>query len=71
MRYMNQLELQRDMAQQAREARELAAKARKLEAENKRLRKALLPMTEGLVYLGSKHVKAARKALGLPEPVYS
>ena len=49
---------------------EIAKKARKLEAENKRLRKALTPMTEGLAWLGPKHVKAARKALGLPEPVY-
>ena len=71
MRYMNHIELQRDMTQMAREASELAKKARKLEAENKRLRKALAPMTEGLAWLGPKHVKAARKALGLPEPVYS
>ena len=70
MRYMNSIELQRDMNQMAHEARALAGKARKLEAENKRLRKALLPMTEGLVYLGCKHVKTARKALGLPELVY-
>ena len=62
---------QSDMAKTSREAGELAAKACKLEAENMRLRKALLPMTEGLVYLGHKHVKAARKALGIPEPVYS
>jgi hypothetical protein len=51
--------------------RELAAKARKLEAENKRLRKALIPMIEGLVFLSHKNVEAARKALGLPEPVFS
>ena len=47
MRYANHIELQRDMQQMAREARDLAAKARKLEAENKRLRKALEPMTKG------------------------
>jgi hypothetical protein len=71
MLYAKHFELIADMHQSAREARELAAKVRKLEAENKRLRKALTPMTEGLVFLNSKHVKAARKALGLPEPVYS
>ena len=41
-----------------------------LRDENARLRKALLPMTEGLCYLGSQQVAAARKALGLPEPVF-
>ena len=71
MRHMNYIEMQRDMTQMVREANELAKKARALEAENKRLRKALLPMTNGLVFLGSKHVKAARKALGLRDPVYS
>ena len=71
MRYANHIELQRDMALIYKEVRDMAAKAKKLEAENKRLRAALIPMTEGLAFLGHKHVKAARKALGLPEPVFS
>lgn len=69
MRYANHIELQRDMARMAREARELAAKARKLEAENKRLRKALEPMTRGTFWLTGADVQRAYKALGQECPL--
>ena len=69
MRYANHIELQRDMAQTAREARELAAKARKLEAENKRLRKALEPMTKGTFWINDADVRRAYKALGKEYPL--
>ena len=41
-----------------------AAKARKLEAENKRLRKALEPITSGVFFLSDADVRRAYKALG-------
>ena len=47
----------------------LAAKARKLEAENKRLRKALEPMTKGICWLGGADVRRAYKALGKEYPL--
>lgn len=52
-----------------REAKALAAKARKLEAENKRLRKALEPMIKGLFWLGVADVRRAYKALGKECPL--
>jgi nicotinate-nucleotide pyrophosphorylase len=69
MRYANHIELQRDMQQMTREARDLAAKARKLEAENKRLRKALEPMTKGTFFLSVADVRRAYKALGKEWPL--
>lgn len=62
--YANHIELQRDMAQMAREARELSVKARRLEAENKRLRKALEPITRGTFFFNDTDVQRAYKALG-------
>ena len=69
MRYANHIELQRDMQQSARDARELAAKVRKLEAENKRLRKALEPMTKGTFFLSGADMRRAYKALGKECPL--
>jgi hypothetical protein len=69
MRYANHIELQRDIQQMAREARDLAAKARKLETENKRLRKALEPMTKGTFWLSGADVRRAYKALGKECPL--
>lgn len=69
MRYANHIELQRGMAQMASEARELAAKVRKLEAENKRLRKALEPMTKGTFWISAADVQRAYKALGRECPL--
>jgi hypothetical protein len=69
MRYANKIELQRDMQQMAREARDIAAKARKLEAENKRLRKALEPMTKGTFFISGADVRRAYKALGKECPL--
>ena len=45
-----------------------AAKARKLEAENKRLRKALEPITMGVFFLSDADVRRAYKALGKEYP---
>lgn len=68
MRYMNHIELREDMAKQEKERKQLAAKVRKLEAENKRLRNALVPMTKGTYWISTVDVKRARKALGLEVP---
>jgi hypothetical protein len=57
------------MQQMTREARDLAAKARKLEAENKRLRKACEPMTKGTFFLSGADVRRAYKALGKECPL--
>ena len=48
---------------------ELAAKVHKLEAENKRLRKALEPMTKGTFWLTAADVRRAYKALGKECPL--
>ena len=68
MRYMNHIELRDSLATQDRKFKKLAADVRKLEAENKRLRKALEPMTKGLFWLSATDVKRARKALGIETP---
>jgi hypothetical protein len=47
--------------------RELKIKVRSLEAENKKLRKALKPIVEGTYWITGAQVKKAREALGLPE----
>jgi hypothetical protein len=66
--FRNSIELRRDMEQSAMEARDLAKKVRKLEAENKRLRKALLPMTKGTFWICARDVRAAMTALGMEIP---
>jgi len=49
--------------------RQLNATVRKLEAENKRLRKALEPMTKGTFFISGTDVRRAYKALGKECPL--
>lgn len=65
MRSANTVDLRKEIAAQELERKQLSGKVRKLEAENKRLRKALEPMTKGTYWINSVDVTRAKKALGL------
>jgi hypothetical protein len=47
--------------------RELEVRIRSLEAENKKLKKALEPMVEGTYWITAKQVADASRALGMKE----
>jgi hypothetical protein len=64
--HMDDLMMQLDQARF--EAKDLAAQMRKLRAENKRLRQALLPMTKGRFWVCAAQVRRACKALAVPVP---
>jgi hypothetical protein len=62
---MNSVDLRKEIAAKEMERKQLLGEVRKLEAENKRLRKALEPMTKGTYWINAVDVTRAKKALGL------